>query len=50
LGTNAYALGFLQAKYKYLVDMDDDILALSKGWDQATIDAQAMVVEAEQSS
>ena len=39
LGTNAYALGFLKAKYKYLVDMDDDILALSKGWDQATIEA-----------
>jgi glycosyltransferase involved in cell wall biosynthesis len=39
IGTNAYALGFLQAKYKYLVDMDDDILALSKGWDRATIDA-----------
>jgi glycosyltransferase involved in cell wall biosynthesis len=38
-GTNAYALGFLQAKYKYLVDMDDDVLALSKGWDQSTIDA-----------
>lgn len=38
-GTNAYALGFLQARYKYLVDMDDDILALSKGWDKATIDA-----------
>ena len=38
-GTNAYALGFLQARYKYLVDMDDDILALSKGWDRATIDA-----------
>jgi len=39
LGTNAYALGFLQARYSYLVDMDDDILALSKGWDQATIAA-----------
>jgi GT2 family glycosyltransferase len=39
LGTNAYALGFLRAKYKYLVDMDDDILALSKGWDVATIKA-----------
>ena len=39
LGTNAYALGFLQARYNYLVDMDDDILALSKGWDQATIAA-----------
>jgi glycosyltransferase involved in cell wall biosynthesis len=39
IGTNAYALGFLQAKYKYLVCMDDDVLALSKGWDQAAIDA-----------
>jgi glycosyltransferase involved in cell wall biosynthesis len=39
IGTNAYALGFLQARYKYLVDMDDDILALSKGWDRASIDA-----------
>jgi GT2 family glycosyltransferase len=38
-GTNAYALGFLQAKYKYLVDMDDDILALSKGWDRSAIAA-----------
>jgi glycosyltransferase involved in cell wall biosynthesis len=38
-GTNAYALGFLQSRYKYLVDMDDDILALSKGWDLATIEA-----------
>jgi glycosyltransferase involved in cell wall biosynthesis len=39
LGTNAYALGFLQAHHKYLVCMDDDVLALSSGWDQATIDA-----------
>jgi glycosyltransferase involved in cell wall biosynthesis len=39
IGTNAYALGFLQARYKYLVCMDDDVLALSKGWDRATIDA-----------
>jgi glycosyltransferase involved in cell wall biosynthesis len=38
-GTNAYALGFLQARYRYLVDMDDDVLALSRGWDRATIDA-----------
>jgi glycosyltransferase involved in cell wall biosynthesis len=38
-GTNAYALGFLQSRYKYLVDMDDDILALSAGWDEATIQA-----------
>jgi glycosyltransferase involved in cell wall biosynthesis len=39
LGTNAYALGFLQARYQYLVCMDDEVLALSSGWDQATIDA-----------
>ena len=39
IGTNAYALGFLQARYRYLVDMDDDVLAVSKGWDRATIDA-----------
>lgn len=39
IGTNAYALGFLEARYQYLVDMDDDILAVSKGWDRATIDA-----------
>lgn len=39
IGTNAYALGFLEAQYQYLVDMDDDILAVSKGWDRATIDA-----------
>jgi glycosyltransferase involved in cell wall biosynthesis len=39
IGVNAYALGFLQAKYKYLVCMDDDVLALSAGWDRATLDA-----------
>jgi glycosyltransferase involved in cell wall biosynthesis len=39
IGTNAYALGFLQARHKYLVCMDDDVLALSSGWDEATIDA-----------
>jgi glycosyltransferase involved in cell wall biosynthesis len=39
IGTNAYALGFLQAHYKYLVCMDDDVLALSSGWDRSTIDA-----------
>lgn len=39
VGTNAYALGFLRARYKYLVCMDDDVLALSNGWDRATIDA-----------
>ena len=39
IGTNAYALGFLKAKYKYLVCLDDDVLALSKGWDRAAIDA-----------
>jgi glycosyltransferase involved in cell wall biosynthesis len=38
-GTNAYALGFLEARFKYLVDMDDDVLALSKGWDHAAIKA-----------
>jgi glycosyltransferase involved in cell wall biosynthesis len=38
-GTNSYALGFLRAKFKYLVDMDDDILAISNGWDRETIDA-----------
>lgn len=38
-GTNAYALGFLQARFKYLVDMDDDILALSRGWDEAAVNA-----------
>lgn len=38
-GTNAYALGFLEARFKYLVDMDDDVLALSKGWDYAAIQA-----------
>jgi glycosyltransferase involved in cell wall biosynthesis len=39
IGTNAYALGFLQAHYRYLVCMDDDVLALSSGWDRATVDA-----------
>jgi glycosyltransferase involved in cell wall biosynthesis len=39
IGTNAYALGFLQARYRYLVCMDDDVLALSSGWDRAAIDA-----------
>jgi glycosyltransferase involved in cell wall biosynthesis len=38
-GTNAYALGFLHARFKYLVDMDDDILALSRGWDHAAVKA-----------
>ena len=38
-GTNAYALGFLEARFRYLVDMDDDILALSRGWDHAAVDA-----------
>jgi glycosyltransferase involved in cell wall biosynthesis len=39
IGTNAYALGFLQAKYQYFVCMDDDVLAVSKGWDRSTIEA-----------
>jgi glycosyltransferase involved in cell wall biosynthesis len=39
IGTNAYALGFLQARYQYLVCMDDDVLALSSGWDRATVEA-----------
>ena len=39
MGTNAYALGFLRARFKYLVCMDDDVLAVSRGWDLATIDA-----------
>jgi glycosyltransferase involved in cell wall biosynthesis len=38
-GTNAYALGFLHARFKYLVDMDDDILALSRDWDRAAVNA-----------
>jgi glycosyltransferase involved in cell wall biosynthesis len=42
-GTNAYALGFLRARYKYLVDVDDDILALSKGWDKATAKAFSVI-------
>lgn len=39
IGTNAYALGFLQARHEYLVCMDDDVLAVSRGWDRAAIDA-----------
>jgi rhamnosyltransferase len=42
-GTNAYALGFLLARYKYLVDVDDDILAVSKGWDSATAKAFSVI-------
>jgi GT2 family glycosyltransferase len=42
-GTNAYALGFLFARYKYLVDVDDDILAVSKGWDSATAKAFSVI-------
>jgi glycosyltransferase involved in cell wall biosynthesis len=42
-GTNAYALGFLLAKYHYLVDVDDDILAVSKGWDQAAAKAFSVI-------
>ena len=34
IGTNGYAAAFLKAKYKYLVEVDDDILAVPKGWDR----------------
>ena len=43
-GTNAYALGFLRARYQYLVDMDDDILALAKGWDRSTPSAGSLAL------
>lgn len=42
-GTNAYALGFLQARFQFLVDMDDDILAVSQGWDAAVARAFSVV-------
>src|SRR5262249_14958406 len=32
LGTHAYALMFLKATRRYLVEMDDDILGLQHGW------------------
>jgi glycosyltransferase involved in cell wall biosynthesis len=33
IGTNGYAAAFLTAKHQYLVEVDDDILAVPKGWD-----------------
>lgn len=38
-GTNGYALAFLASKYKYIVDLDDDILAIQKNWDENVIRA-----------
>src|SRR5262249_35153754 len=32
--THAYALMFLKATRRYLVEMDDDILGLQQGWDE----------------
>lgn len=34
IGTNGYAAAFLTAKHQYLVEVDDDILAVPKGWDR----------------
>jgi glycosyltransferase involved in cell wall biosynthesis len=38
-GTNAYALAFLQSSFGFVVDMDDDILAIQNGWDKAVMKA-----------
>lgn len=43
LGTNAYALGFLKARHAFLVDADDDVLALARGWDHAMEQAFASI-------
>jgi len=34
IGTNGYARAFLTARFSYLVEADDDVLAVSKGWDR----------------
>lgn len=33
-GTNGYALAFLKSSYRFVVDCDDDILAIQKGWNE----------------
>jgi glycosyltransferase involved in cell wall biosynthesis len=38
-GTNGYALAFLQSKYEYVVDLDDDILAIQKNWNENVANA-----------
>jgi glycosyltransferase involved in cell wall biosynthesis len=38
-GTNGYALAFLHSKFQYVVDVDDDILAVQKGWDKHVLTA-----------
>ena len=38
-GTNGYALAFLKSKYDFVVDMDDDILAVQKGWEKNVFQA-----------
>ena len=32
-GTNGYALAFLESEYNFIVDFDDDILAIQRHWD-----------------
>jgi len=34
IGTNAYAPAFLAARYSYLVEANDDVLAVPRGWDR----------------
>ena len=34
IGTNGYARAFLSARYGYLVEADDDVLAVPRGWDR----------------
>jgi len=38
-GTNGSALAFLKSKYNYIIDCDDDILAIQNGWDRNIINA-----------
>ena len=39
IGTNGYARAFLTARFNYLVEADDDVLAVPKGWDRQMANA-----------
>lgn len=39
IGTNGYAPAMLHARYRYLVEVDDDILAVEPGWDRKVVAA-----------
>lgn len=39
IGTSAFALAILEAKYRYIVEVDDDILAIQENWQQNVMDA-----------